>query len=933
MSFRAYLVLIFVAVLLTGAVFGTTCVMSQHGTSLESPTSEGDSTLCPPLDPPTGTTVTVATVAELQSAVASATAGTTILVAAGTYNLSDALWVTANNVAIRGATGDRDDVILDGGGMLTGSSIHVIAIDADDVTIADLTIRNADEHGVSIQGRDRPLLYNLRIVDTGNQLVKVNPIGDGSDDGELACSTLEYTTTDPNGYTNGISAHNAHGWTVRDNRWTRIRTLDNSPAPAILFWSGSSDTVVARNLLVDCYQGIALGNAADDDIPSHTGGVVRNNVIVARQLHDVAIEMVHATGWLVAHNTAWLVNPVESLTWGMEARFAGTEGTFAYNLTNMDIWADREGAAATVTGNVTDAEEAWFVDAANADLHVVAPATAVIDQAATLAQVPDDFDGDARPIGDAPDIGADEVSTPSPPAASLHLEAPVTGTSWPVSHTQQIRWTTTGVVTQVALHYTHDAFASSQVIVSPLTNVSPGIYTWTTPASPTQAAQVRIVGLTNPAAISDTSGLFTLYDPATFSETVALPLVLNQGAWQPSDARLHAANLVYQGGFAYPTGDEWSYSGHALAYYPAGDPTGPADGYPGSLYAAAHDQQDLVGEISIPAPVVATDITALPTASVLRSLTDITGGWKDNCTYAADCIYREVDGLAYLPNVGTSAKIAWNLRDWYNTTGYDQDSLGWSDLDMRGGQGVWHIGPRPSDNDAFHNGKTSNYLFNAPAAFADEHLGGRTLIAGSSREAGALGGSQGPTLYALAPWNDGNPPVSGQPLDALALLYYPERIVCVWEGDGDINERPDPDDCQFPAYRAKDSWGGGAWVEVAGRRAVLIAGQKALGDNCYGTPEQCANDPCHIYKGYHAYPYQPQILFYDPAELLNVVAGTQSPWEVLPYEVYVLTDEMLNPACAIPSAVAYDNIRRLLYITEREAGPSGETVVHVWRIQ
>ncbi|MBE2201546.1 MAG: hypothetical protein IAE79_23240 [Anaerolinea sp.] len=54
----------------------------------------------------------------------------------------------------------------------------------------------------------------------------------------------------PEDYTNGISAHNAHRWTVSDNEWRRIRTPNQVPAPAILFWSGSSDTLVERNLLV-----------------------------------------------------------------------------------------------------------------------------------------------------------------------------------------------------------------------------------------------------------------------------------------------------------------------------------------------------------------------------------------------------------------------------------------------------------------------------------------------------------------------------------------------------------------------------------------------------------------------------------------------------------------------------------------------------------
>ncbi len=412
----------------------------QHTTAKVS----ADVDLCPPLDPPTGPTVTVSSEADLRYQAANAAPDTTILVAAGTYNLQDAVWVQHHGVAIRGATGDRADIILDGGGMLTWSHTHVIAINADDVTIADLTIRNGDEHGVSVQGSDRPTLYNLHILDTGYQLVKVNPIGDGSEDGLLACSRLEYTTTSPEDYTNGISAHNAHRWTVRDNQWYRIRTPGNEPAPTILFWSGSSDTVVERNLLVDCYQGIAFGNAYHGP-GDHTGGVVRNNIIYASQPHDSVIEMVHATGWLVAHNTALLLNP-NGVTWGMEARFDDTSGDFAYNLSNMEIWLDRDDAVAADTGSITNAQSNWFVDPAAHDLHLVSTASDAIDHAAPLPQVSDDFDGDPRPIGAAPDVGADEYGVPPPAAVGdLRVSRAITDTE---TLTATLTWTpSTGAVT------------------------------------------------------------------------------------------------------------------------------------------------------------------------------------------------------------------------------------------------------------------------------------------------------------------------------------------------------------------------------------------------------------------------------------------------------------------------------------------------------
>jgi len=400
------------------------------------------------------------------------------------------------------------------------------------------------------------------------------------------------------------------------------------------------------------------------------------------------------------------------------------------------------------------------------------------------------------------------------------------------------------------------------------------------------------------------------------------------GVAQDEARRLRAEDLAYQGAFAFPPGEEWAYSGQALAYRPGGDPSGAADGHPGSLYAAGNATQDLVGEISIPEPVATRDFAALPRASVLRPLADVTGGWIGNCTYDEECVYREVDGLEYLPQTD---KVIWNLRDWYNATASDQDSLGWSEADLTGARGVWHIGPR--GDEAFHNAKTCNYLFTAPADFASEHLDGKRLVAGNHREGGALGGSQGPTLYALAPWEDGSPPASGQDLDAVPLLYYREFYECVWEENGDIKANPEPGVCDFPDYRAVDRWEGGAWARTASRSAVLIFGRKALGDNCYGEQEECSGDPCSIYRGYHGYPYEPRILFYDPQDLQNVLAGTRNPWEVLPYETYRPTSEVFDAQCGVLAAATWDEERGLIYVAEQEAGPDGETAVHVWQVR
>jgi hypothetical protein len=115
----------------------------------------------------------------------------------------------------------------------------------------------------------------------------------------------------------------------------------------------------------------------------------------------------------------------------------------------------------------------------------------------------------------------------------------------------------------------------------------------------------------------------------------------------------------------------------------------------------------------------------------------------------------------------------------------------------------------------------------------------------------------------------------------------------------------------------------------------VIAGRKGLGDNCYGIagvdcpPSLCAPGE----HGWHSDPYEPQVVFYDPAEIAEVAAGGRQPWQVVPYEIYRPVAEVFDADCGQLRGVAYDADRRLLYVTERAAGPFGETAVHVWEVR
>ena len=217
---------------------------------------------------PSETTIKVATVEQLQHAVANATPGTTILVAEGTYNLNDiSLVFNVPDVTLRSASGDRAGVVLDG----AYRSREIAQINASHVTLADLTMRRATKHVIHVMSTARgdtlnTRIYNVHIIDPGEQAIKINTAAPGHypDNGEIACSLIELTDAGRprirnNCYTGGIDAHKARGWLVRDNVIEGFWCPGGLSEHAIHFWDGSRDTVVERNVLKNNARGIGFG--------------------------------------------------------------------------------------------------------------------------------------------------------------------------------------------------------------------------------------------------------------------------------------------------------------------------------------------------------------------------------------------------------------------------------------------------------------------------------------------------------------------------------------------------------------------------------------------------------------------------------------------------------------------------------------------------
>ena len=279
-----------------------------EGTGGSGASGGGSSTplACSPLPKANGTIVQVdpANVADLPSMVFGAESGTTIVLAKGQYLIPAPLHFTKNNVTLRSATDNAEDVIIDGDYTVTEN----IMINASNVTIAHVTVTRAIDHpihiyppgpGVDVKGT---YLYGLRLIDGGEQFIKANPLGSEPgyiDEGRVECSLFELTDAGRphiesccgGCYTGGIDVHAGWNWQVRSNTFRGIYCNTGLAEHAIHFWKGSRDTLIENNTIIDCGRGIGfgLGNGGGDrkypDNPyqdptfAHYDGIIRNNVV------------------------------------------------------------------------------------------------------------------------------------------------------------------------------------------------------------------------------------------------------------------------------------------------------------------------------------------------------------------------------------------------------------------------------------------------------------------------------------------------------------------------------------------------------------------------------------------------------------------------------------------------------------------------------
>jgi hypothetical protein len=383
-------------------------------------------------------------------------------------------------------------------------------------------------------------------------------------------------------------------------------------------------------------------------------------------------------------------------------------------------------------------------------------------------------------------------------------------------------------------------------------------------------------------------------------------------------------DLEYMGAFRLPEGSNgtsWEWGGTASAYYPYGDPEGPDDGYPGSIFATGHEWEQQVSEISIPVPVISRDkdINDLNTAVTLQEFHDIKGDLFG---------YLEVPrvGLEYLPKQGeqTTDKLYYCWGQ-HMQEGDDGPSHGWFELDLSNPQiqGPWKI-------DGQIKYVTADYIFAIDEEWASANTPGKLLATGRFRDGGQ--GAQGPSLIAYGPWNEGNPPPSGSSLSNIPLLLY-SSVYDDMEGVYAMND-----------YHHSDEWSGSAWLTFDGKTAVIFAGIKGLGSCWYGFydgtvwpeeppyPEEGPGE-----RGWWSDDFTARMIFYDPSDLAKVARGEMESYQPQPYAVMDIDDILYS----IPEyelrhlgALSFDRENGIIYLFEFRGDYENEKpLVHAWKIQ
>lgn len=381
----------------------------------------------PALPAPQGQVIHASNTDELFAAAEQVRPGGTILVADGLYRLPRLLLLHTDNVTLRGASGQREKVILDGGGNL-GELVGISR--CSDITIADLTVQNVRWNGIKINSDtnvQKATIYNCVIHNIWQRGIKGVKVPEQNREATRPSGCrIKYClfyndrpkqfSDDPadtpqnfgGDYIGGIDAMYAKGWIISDNVFVGIQGRTRSARGAIFLWHHSEHCIIERNIIIDCDSGICLGNSSRAESTIHcTGFIVRNNFITRAPENGILAD--YTRDCKILNNTIY--DPASRLGRLIRLVHDNSGLVVANNLLCGPRIRNESPSQVTFTHNIEKDISRFLVAPIEGNLRLKAEAVQAIDKALTLPEVTDDLDRKTR--GTAPDIGAHEFIPPA----------------------------------------------------------------------------------------------------------------------------------------------------------------------------------------------------------------------------------------------------------------------------------------------------------------------------------------------------------------------------------------------------------------------------------------------------------------------------------------------------------------------------------------
>ena len=379
----------------------------------------------PALPPPQGQTIEVSNVRELIKALEQAKPGGTILLADGHYMMPRYVEIKTDNVSLRGASGHRERVVIDGAKSRHRELLGITKCSA--VTIADLTIQNITCNGFKINSQtnvQKLTIYNCIIHNIWQRGVKGVKVPKANREAtrpkqcriayclfyndrpkRFSDDPSDTTETFNGNYIGGIDVMYAKDWIISDNVFIGIRGRTREARGAIFIWHDSQDCIVERNIVIDCDAGICLGNPHRAEGTRHhcVRCVARNNCIT--RATEGGIVTVYTHNCKLLNNT--IHEPGSRLGRLIRLVYDNDGLLVANNLLSGPKIRNESDSKIRIVNNLAKDLTTALVDPSRGNLHLTPRAKEAIDRAMPLSDVTDDIDGQRR--GTEPDIGADEL--------------------------------------------------------------------------------------------------------------------------------------------------------------------------------------------------------------------------------------------------------------------------------------------------------------------------------------------------------------------------------------------------------------------------------------------------------------------------------------------------------------------------------------------